>query len=350
MNTVFVGTRTTRERNARGEGIGVYDFDPATARLSLRQLIGGLVNPSYLALNRAGDRLFTVHGDGDAVSVLRPDVAGVWGLMHTLPCDLRNPVHLALDPSERALVVSSHLTGELVVLPVADDGALSPPVQRIALPGEPGPHRKEQPFSKPHFNPFDPSGRFVLVPDKGLDRVFSFYFDSVSRLLDERQSLKTRENAGPRNLAFHPLQPWAYVVNELDSTVTAYHFDATSGALDAFQTVPSLPDDFTGDSRAAGIAVHPGGRWLYASNRGHDSIALFAIDATRGRLAFVEAVPAQGRTPRFFTPTPDGRFLLVLNEDSDSIVGFAIDSATGRLTPTGDATPCGSPVCLVFAP
>lgn len=349
MTLAFVGSRTTRERHARGVGIGVYDFDPATARLVLRQVVGGLVNPSYLALNRAGDRLFTVHGDGDSVSLLQPDAAGAWRVVQTLPCALRNPVHLALDPTERFLVVSSHLTGELVVLPVGADGALGAPVQRIALPGEPGPHRVEQPHAKPHFNPFDPSGRFVLVPDKGLDRVFSFRFDSGQLNPTERQSTKARESAGPRNLAFHPTQPWAYVVNELDSSVTAYRFDAETGALTPFQIVPSLPDDCTDNSRAAGIAVHPGGHWLYASNRGHDSMALFAIDAASGRLRFVEAVPAAGRTPRFFTPTPDGRFLLVLNEDSDTIVSFAIDPTTGRLSPTGDTTPCGSPVCLVFA-
>ncbi len=350
MSTVFVGSRTTRERHARGAGISVFDFDAATARLTLRQVIGGLVNPSYLALNRAGDRLFTVHGDGDAVSVLRPNAADAWQLAQTQSCGVRNPVHLALDATERWLVVSSHLTGELVVLPVAADGALAAPMQRVALPGEPGPHRVEQPFSKPHFNPFDPSGRWVLVPDKGLDCVFSFYFDSVRLAPAADPSVKTRENAGPRNLVFHPAQPWAYVVNELDSSVTAYCFDAATGALAPFQIVPSLPDSFTGNSRAAGIAVHPGGRWLYASNRGHDSIACFGIDADSGRLGFIDAVPSGGRTPRFFTPTPDGRFVLVLNEDSDAIVAFAVDPHNGCVTPTGDVTPCGSPVCLVFAP
>lgn len=354
--TAYVGSRTTRERQARGEGISVYRMNLGSGALERVQLVGDLVNPSFLALNRARDRLYTVHGDGHEVSVFEADPAtGRLRLLQRADCGGRNPVHLALDPSERFLVVADHLGpaerpgGTLAVLPVDAAGRLLPVCQRVALPGEPGPHRKEQPFAKPHFNPFAPGGRHVLVPDKGLDRVFSFRFEAGRLTPAASPWLDAREGAGPRHLAFHPTAPWAYVVNELDSTVTACRYDAATGGLAAFQVLSSLPDHFTGNSRASEIEVSRDGRFVYASNRGCDGIAVFAIDTASGRLAWRGAVASGGRTPRFFTGSPDGRWMLVLNEDSDSIVTLAIDPATGLPTPAGEPLACGSPVCLVFA-
>lgn len=353
MNAVtyaYVGSRTTRERNARGEGISVYRVDAASGALERVQRVDGLVNPSFLALNARGDRLYAVHGDRSEASAFAVDRAsGHLTRLNQVDFQGRNPVHLALGDDERSLVVSSHLTGEVLVIAVDDDGRLGAVTHREALPGEPGPHRKEQPFSKPHFNPLDPSGRWVVVPDKGLDRVFSFRLEA-GRLRPAAQPwIEVREGAGPRNLVFHPTQPWAFLVNELDSTVLACGFDAASGALHPKQWLPTLPDTFTGNSRAAGIQVDAAGRTLYVSNRGHDSIAAYAIDAASGRLALSQVVATGGRTPRFFTPGPDGRWLYALNEDSDTITRFAVDAATGQLTATGQPLACGSPVCLVFS-
>lgn len=344
----YVGSRTTRERHARGDGISVFAVDADSGALALQQVVGDLVNPSFLALDRAGDRLYAVHGDRHELSAFAVAADGTLARINTVDGQVRNPVHLALDPRERSLVVSSHLTGEMVVLAIEASGALGAVVQREALPGEPGPHRKEQPFSKPHFNPFDPSGRFVIVPDKGLDRIFSFRFEG-GRLVPARQPwVDTREGAGPRHVAFHPSLPLVYAVNELDSTVTAYRLDAESGALAPLQLLSALPASFTGNSRAAEIEVSADGRSLYASNRGHDSIAHFAIGAD-GLLRLVSAVPCGGRTPRFFALAPDGRWLYVLNEDSDTIVRFPVDAGTGGLTPVTDsALACGSPVCMIF--
>lgn len=344
----YVGSRTTRERNARGEGISVYRVEAASGQLDRVQLLGDLVNPSFLALNRAGDRLYAVHGDQQEVSAFRVDAgSGSLSLLNRQSCEGRNPVHLALDPSERHLVVSNHLSGSLAVLPVQADGALAEVSQVVALEGQSGPH---QPFAKPHFNPFDPSGRFVLVPDKGLDRVFCFHFEAGRLRPTAQASVPTRESAGPRHIAFHPREPFAYVVNELDSTVTAYRLDPASGALAPLQLLSALPDSYTGNSRASEIEIDRAGRTLYASNRGHDSIAVFRIESGSGRLSFLGAEPSQGRTPRFFALSPDGRWLYVLNEDSDRIVLFAVDPATGRLSPAGHSVVCGSPVCLVFSP
>lgn len=349
MTLAYVGSRTTRERNARGEGISVFRVDADTGSLTLLHVVGGLKNPSYLALNRRADRLYVVHGDSEEASAFDVLSDGNLALLGTVPCGGRNPVHLALDPTERYLVVSNHLSSNLAVLPVAASGELLAPSQIVTLPGSPGPHRVEQPFAKPHFNPFDPAGRHVVVPDKGVNRVFVFRFDGGTLAPSSTPWVDTRETAGPRHLAFHPSAPYAYVINELDSTVTAYHYAANTGKLEAFQVLSSLPDTWTGDSRASGITIDAAGRTLYASNRAHDSIAVFRIDPATGRLTLVDATPSGGRTPRFFTLAPGGRHMFVLNEDTDQIVTFAVDGASGQLADTGQSVACGSPVCMVFA-
>jgi 6-phosphogluconolactonase len=346
----YVGSRTTRERNARGEGISVYAMDPSNGALERIQLVGGLVNPSYLTLDRSGRHLYCVHGDESEASAFEVDRAtGTLRLINTQSTGGKNPVHLALDASGGFLVVTNHLGASLAVLPVQADGSLGALCQIETVSGPLGPHRIEQKQAKPHFNPFDPSGRWVLVPDKGLDRVFGFAFRDGVLTPAEPPFVVAREGAGPRNLAFHPVRPLAYVVNELDSTVTTYRFDADTGALTPCQVLPSLPSSFTGNSRGAGIAVDAEGRRLYASNRGHDSIAVFDI-GDDGLLTFVAAEASGGRTPRFFTLSPDGRLLFALNEDSDTIVTFVVDPRTGRLTPAREPVPCRSPVCMVFSP
>lgn len=324
-------------------------MDGQTGELTLLAVVGGLLNPSFQAYSDRHRVLYTVHGDSQEVSGFRvAPGTGALSMLNQVSCEGRNPVHLALDPTHRHLVVSNHLTSALAVLDIEDDGLLSGVSQLVPLEGEPGPHRKEQPFAKPHFNPFDPSGRFLLVPDKGLDKVFVFRFEDGQLRPTATPFVLTREAAGPRHVAFHPNGQWMYCVNELDSTVTAYRFDAEHGALQPFQVLPSLSDRFTGHSRASEIEVHPGGRVLYASNRGEDSIAVFAIDADSGRLSLVQTAPSLGQTPRFFALHPSGHWLYVLNEDSDSIVRFEVNAATGQLTPVGQALHCASPVCMSF--
>lgn len=345
----YVGSRTTRERQAHGDGITVYRFDPTSGSLAPIQVVGDLVNPSFLLLNPSGDVLYTVHGDQQEVSAFQVDrSSGRLTLLNRQSCLGKNPVHLALDPTGHHLVVSNHITGTLAVLPVASDGALLPVSQLVQLQGEPGPHRKEQPFAKPHFNPFDPSGRWVLVPDKGLDKVFVFRFEDGRLTPAPVPHVVCREGSGPRHLTFHPQRPWVYVVNELDSTVAAYHFDAATGQLEPFQIVSGLADTFTGNSRASEIEVAQCGRVLYASNRGEDSIAVFDIDAATGRLRLQQSQPAGGKTPRFFTADSTGQWLMVLNEDSDEIRSLRIDRLSGSLAQTSQVQACGSPVCLVW--
>ena len=346
----YVGSRTTKERNARGEGISVYRVASGQGQLELVQVVGNLVNPSYLALSADGQRLYTVHGDASEVSAFAVNRAnGQLTFLNRQSTQGRNPVHLAIDPTGKSLVVTNHIGSSLAILPLAADGSLLPVSQLITLSGPVGPHRIEQTQAKPHFSPFDRSGRHIIVPDKGLDRVYSFNFDAGQLSPAPTPYVQAREGAGPRHLAQHPGKPIVYVVNELDSTVTTYRFTPDTARLEPLQILSTLPPTFTGNSRAAGISIDHSGRYLYASNRGHDSIAVFRNDPVTGLPTFTGADLTLGRTPRFFTLSSDERLLYALNEDSDSIVAFAVDPHTGRLHATGQATQTGSPVCMVFS-
>lgn len=346
----YVGSRTTRERHARGIGISVFSVDQVSGTLDLAHVVGDLVNPSFLALDASGEHLYTVHGDQSDVSAFKVDRhSGALTLINRAGTGGNNPAHLAIDPAGRSMVVSNHFGSSLAVLPIRADGGVGELSQFVQLEGPLGPHRIEQKMSKPHFNPFDPSGKYVLVPDKGLDRIFCFRFDDGTLTPAAAPFTLALAGAGPRHLAFHPTLPFVYVVNELDSTVAAYAWSAADGAMRALQVLPTLPATCMGDSRAAGIAVDATGAYLYASNRGYDSIAVFRIDQETGLLAMVGVEPTQGKTPRFFTLTRDGRFLFALNEDSDTIVALAVHPTDGHLTPTGFSVACASPVCMVFS-
>jgi len=346
----YTGCRTSRERNARGDGINVYRVDTSTGSWDHVQLMSGLINPSFLTLDAAKRTLYTVHGDSSEISSFSIDpVTGRISPLNHQSTRGKNPVHLAIDPTGRFMVVPNHITSSLVVLPICEDGSLGEVIDLYELKGKIGPHRVEQPFAKPHQTEFAPSGRFILVPDKGLDCVWTFRLDEVGKLhTAEPPSMQAREGSGPRHIAFHTRLPFAYVVNELDSTVTSCRYDAETGTLDPFQIVPSIPESFTANSRAAEIAVSADGRFLYASNRGFDSVAVFSVDPANGWLLPVDYQVSEGKTPRFFAFDPTGRFMYVANEESDTIITFAIDRGTGRLSATGDVIKTGSPACIVF--
>lgn len=347
----YVGSYTTPERHARGEGINVYRVDPGSGAWSHLQLLGDLVNPSFLALDDAGRRLYSVHGDRDIVSAfsIEPE-SGRLVPLNRVTIGGENGVHLSLDPAGRFLVTANYANGTASVVPILPDGSLGERVTTIALPGEPGPHKTQQTGSRPHFIPFDPSGRFVLIPDKGLDRVFIYRLDVEEGALvpNDPPFVMARPGAAPRHLAFHPSAPFAWVNNELDSTITAHRWDRERGTLAPVQIVPSLPDTYTGSNTTAEIATDPAGRFLYVSNRGHDSIGIFAIDPASGRLTPIGWESTRGRRPRFFALDPAGRFLYAANEASDTIVTFRVDPESGMLDPTGQVVACASPACIVF--
>lgn len=342
----YVGARTTKARNARGNGLNVYRLGKDLS-WEHRQLLA-MENPSFLAFERTGHFLYAVHGDSDRVSAFSIDPSsGLLTFLNEQSTEGRNPVHLSFDPSNRLLIVANHVTSSLAVLRRLEDGRLGPVERLTAIEGEPGPHRIEQPFAKPHQVEFDPSGQWAVVPDKGLDKILVYRLDHVRGALVEVASCPTREGAGPRHIAFHPEGHLAYVINELDSTVAAYCFDPATGDITPFHILSSLPDSFVGNSRGAEIAVSRDGRFLYASNRGSDTIAAFSI-GNDGRMTPAGSWTTAGRTPRFFTLLPEGDALLAANEDSDTITAFRVDRQTGHLSSISNTLPVGSPVCILF--
>jgi len=347
----YVGARTTRERNARGDGLNVYRVDAKTGVWTHIQLMETLANPSFLAFDRSQNFLYAVHGDLSDISSFAIDAgSGKLKEINHRSTEGKNPVHLAFDPTNKFVVVANHITSTLALLARESDGSVSEVVDLVKLQGKIGPHRVEQPFAKPHQVEFDPSGRFIVVPDKGLDLVFTYRIDAAAKkLLPAVEPVHAREGSGPRHVSFHPEGRTAYVINELDSTVTAYKFDPDNGSLTPFQIVSSLPDTFTGNSRASEIAVSHDGRFVYASNRGYDTVAIFAIDPSNKRLTSVSWQISDGRTPRFFAIDPQDRMMYVANEDSDMIVPFNIDQQTGKLTRSSNPSiAVGSPVCILF--
>ena len=348
----YTGCYTSAERYARGDGIHGWRVDPATGAWSHAQHLGGLVNPSFLTVRRDQRFLYSAHGDESYATAysVNPE-SGNLAVLNQAATGGRNGVHLALNPTGRFLVVANYSAGNVGVLPVAADGRLGDAVHVAALPGTPGPHRVEQTSSHPHQVVFDRTGKFVLVPDKGLDRVFVFVFEAATGKLTPtaQGSAVMRTGSGPRHAAFHPRLTVVWVLNEIGNTVVTCQWEAERGHLRPVQILPSLPPDYTGENTAAEIVVSPDGRFVYCSNRGHDSIAVFAADPVTGLLTPVSWTPSQGRTPRFIALDPAGRFLYAANEQSDTIVPFRIDSATGRLTPAGRPVSNLSPVTIAFA-
>src|SRR5215469_7020184 len=292
----YVGAFTTPERKGHGGGINVYRVDPTSGVWSHEQLLE-MVNPSFLTLDRTQRFLYSVHADLEEVSAYAIDKQnGRITALNRQSCGGKNPVHLSIDPTGRWIITANYSAGTVGVVPIEKDGNLGPRSDLVNLPGEPGPDRKQQASSHPHDAVFDPSGRFIAVPDKGLDRVFMFRLDAASGKLtpNDPPFVTTRAGAGPRHIAFHPKVPLAYVINELGSSVTTYRFDPQGGSLQPIQIVPSIPPSYTGNNTGAEIAVSPSGQVVYASNRGHDSIAVLSLLAAFVVTSFSTAGAAFG--------------------------------------------------------
>lgn len=343
----YVGCYTTAARKGRGDGIHVYKIDPRTGAWTQTQVLSGVVNPSFLQMGPGGKFLYSSHGDEEHATAYAIDPGtGNIRVLNQAKTGGKNGAHLAVSPNGQFVLVANYTSGSVAVLPVRADGSLADHTQLFRIEGTPGPHRVEQPGPHPHQIVFDPSGRFVLVPDKGLDKVLIFQFDSQSGKLTPGDSVQTRSGAGPRHLAFHPSLGIVWVLNELGNTVTTYAWDSQKATLKPLQTLPSLPEDFNGDSTAAEIVVGPGARFIYASNRGHDSIASYVVDSRTGRLHSIGWTPAGGKVPRFMAVDPSNRFLLVTNEQSDTITKFRLQA--GTLHAEGQAVPNASPVTIAF--
>jgi 6-phosphogluconolactonase len=347
---MYVGS-FTGEGRGHGEGLSVFRRSGESAPWTRVQLLKDLADPSFLIIDRQGQCLYSAHGDGTEATAYRIDQAtGQLTILNRQPTGGRNGVHLAIDATGRCLVVANYATGTVAVLPINQDGSLAPLSDLATLSGTPGPHRTQQESSHPHHCPFDRTGRAVIVPDKGLDKVFVFRLDAARGKLvpGTPPDVTSRAGAAPRHADFHPAQPYVYVINELDSTIAVYRLTVDAGRLEPLQVVTTLPTSYTGNNSGAEIAVAPGGRFLYGSNRGHDSIAIFAIDRSSGLLTSIGWEPTQGRTPRFFGLDPSGTHLYAANQNSDTVVIFRINPATGKLTPTGEIVKVASPSTIAF--
>jgi 6-phosphogluconolactonase len=348
---MYVGCYTSKDRGGRGEGISVYRRSREADAWSLVQVVKDFPDPSFVTIDRHGRCLYAAHGDATQATAFRIDPAtGRLTVINQQPTRGTNGVHVAVDPTNRFLALANYATGTLVVLPINPDGSLAPVSDMATMTGTPGPHRTEQTISHPHHCPFDPSGRFIVVPDKGLDRVFAYRLDASSGKLipAEPPSVAARAGAAPRHVDFHTTRPFAYVINEIDSTITTYAFDAQKGGLKPLQILPTVPPTYTGNNTGAEVWVAPSGRFVYGSNRGHDSIAIFSIDGQTGMLTAVGWEPTRGRTPRYFGLDPTGAALYAANQNSDTVVIFRVDAATGTLTATGEEIKTGSPSTIAF--
>jgi 6-phosphogluconolactonase len=347
----YVGCYTSPQRWGRGEGITVHRIDAASGAWTQVQLVKTADNPSWLTLDRKRRFLYAAHGAGEVVTAFRVDEAtGQLSLLGTQDAKGKNGVRLGVDASDKFVVCANYASGTVAVLPTRADGSLGPVTDLAALKGTRGPHPTEQASSHPHDIVFDRRGRFIVVPDKGLDATFVFSLDAATGKLVPAAppSVASRPGAGPRHADFHPTKPYTYVLNELDSTITTYRFDGERGALTPLQVITTLSTSFTGNNTTSEIAVAASGRFVYASNRGHDSLAIFAIDDAAGTLNPVGWEPTQGETPRFFAIEPSGAILYAANMDSDTIVAFRVDPDSGKLTPTGQIIKTGSPSSIVF--
>jgi 6-phosphogluconolactonase len=341
------------------DGIYLAELDPVSGELRLVGLVAGLDKASFLALHPNHRYLYStgeVDGSRDstrgAVAAFKIDATnGKLTRLNHQSSTADGPHYLSLDRAGKCAFVANYHGGGIASLPIDAEGKLEPAASTILHHGS-SVNIKRQAGPHPHGIDVDLTNRFVFVPDLGSDRVVAYRFDGEKGVLTPNHAgeLTASPGAGPRHIAFHPNGKWAYVINELDSTLNALRYDSKAGVLARIETVSTLPAGNKEENITGEVVIHPNGKLLYASNRGHDSIAAFAIDEATGRLTPIGYYPAGGRAPRNFNIDPSGRLILSANLDSDSITVLRIDPATGKLSPTSHAIKVIQPYCIVFLP
>jgi 6-phosphogluconolactonase len=349
---VYIGTYT----RAQSKGIYVCRMSTATGILTSPALAVPTTNPSFLALHPNHGFLYAVGettgaSNGTVNAFAIDNTAGHLTFLNQQTSAGRGPCHLAVDASGKCMLVANYGSGSIAALPIHADGSLGSPATSIQHQGSSvDPNRQQGPHA--HSVGFDLANRRAFCADLGLDKLLVYRFDPASATLapNDPPSASVKPGAGARHFVFSPNGRRVYVINEMQSTITAFNYDAKHGALTEFQTVSTLPDRFTGTNTAAEIAIHPNGRFLYGSNRGDNSIAVYAIDDATGKLTLIEHQSTRGKTPRMFAIDPTGNFLLAANQDSNTIVVFRIDPTTGHLTPTGQSIEVSLPSCVTLVP
>ena len=350
---VYVGTYTS----GKSEGIYLYRLNLASGELKHVATTRGVKDPSFLAIAPSRRYLYAVNEveefagkKSGALSAFAVDQrTGELRLLNQQPSLGGAPCYVVVDRTGRFVLVANYSGGNFAALPARSDGSLGEATDvKQDLGSSINAERQEGPHA--HCIVLDPANRFAYACDLGTDKIMIFRFDARRGKLipNGKPWVQVKPGAGPRHLTFHPRGKYAYVINELQATVTAFAHDQVHGNLKELQTVPTLPKDFAGADTSADIHVSPDGRFLYCSNRGHDSIAAFKIDSRNGKLTFIARESTGGKTPRNFAIDPTGAFLLAANQKSDNIVTFRLDSKTGRLGVTGHAVEVPSPVCLKF--
>jgi 6-phosphogluconolactonase len=351
---VYVGTYTT--------GIYQYELNLTSGTLRAAGVTTGVQNPSFLALHPSGRYLYAVDEvssfgglETGAVSAFSLDPGtGRLSLLNHQTSGGSGPCHLSVDRSGRYVLIANYTSGSIQALPIQEDGSLGAPSLNsfVQHRGASRANTRRQGGPHAHSINLDPENRFAYVADLGLDKLLVYRFDASGGALEasEPAFVSTAPGAGPRHFAFHPGGRYAFLLNELSSTITAFSFDAGTGALTEAQTLSTLPEGYRGSNLTAEVQVHPSGKFLYSSNRGHNSIAIFAIDEETGALRAIGHPKSGGRTPRNFGIDPTGRYLLAANQLSNTVVVFRIDPETGALSPTGASVEVPSPVCVKFLP
>lgn len=345
----FVGTYTEKTGS---KGIYAFDFDPATGMLAARGVVAETPNPSWVTVHPNGKYVYAANEAGrkSTITALSVDPkAAKFTQLNQVSAAGSDPCHLSLDKTGRYLFAANYGSGNVVVFPIQADGKLGEHTAAVKNTGTNGPNKGRQEGPHAHWVQPSPDNRFVFVSDLGLDAILSYRFDAAKGTLtpNDPPATKLAPGAGPRHAAFSPDGKFFYVVSELNNTVTAFSYDAAKGAFHELQALSTLPQGFHGRNDDAEITVHPSGRLVFASNRGHDTIAVFKVDPATGKLTSAGEYPTGGKEPRHFTLDPSGKFLLAENQNTNSIVVFRVDLTTGALSQVSKVD-VPSPVCLAF--
>ncbi len=341
---LLVGTYTAKT----SKGLYVYKFDTQTGDLKYISEASGVKNPSFLTISKDKKSVYSVgetDGGGAVNSFAFNASTGQIALKNTQSAGGAGPCHITIDKTNKWVIVGNYGAGSLSILPVLPDGSLGSATQTIQHTGSSINTERQ---NAPHVHSINiaPNNKDVFVPDLGTDKIFTYRLNALDGSLTPGNPPFTAviPGSGPRHFTFHPKGRFAYVIEELSATVTAFHY--TAGKLKAFQTINTLPADYTGRKWCADIHISPDGKFLYASNRAHESITVYAINPRTGELTWVDNTSVEGKTPRNFMIDPTGKYVLVANQDSDNINVFKRDASTGKLTFTGKSATVSMPVCL----
>jgi 6-phosphogluconolactonase len=353
----YVGTYT--QDGTKSKGIYAYGYDAGSQQITPLGVAAETTNPSWVALHPTGRFLYAVNEIGNykgpnsgGVSAFSIDRAtGKLTFLNEMPTRGADPCYVSVDNTGKFVLVANYTGGSIAVFPVLPDGKLGEATAFIQHTGH-GPNEKRQEGPHAHSIDLSPHNQYAFVDDLGLDELKIYKFDSIAGTLtpNDPPFAKVDPGAGPRHLALHPSGKFAYVVDEIHSSVSVFSRDTADESFHPLQTISTLPKDYKGENDDAEIHIHPSGKFLYASNRGHDSIAVFAVDPGKGTLTPIDDTPTGGKIPRSFEIDPTGKLLFAENEKSDNVVVFSIDQNTGKLTPTGKVIDVPSPVCLKFLP